>query len=108
MSGVCNIMDSACTPALVYAAFSLSGIAVDSFAGSYGDATSKAIVAVVLTLLLDTLCKRGYSTVAWVIVLIPFMLMTLIISMLTLVMGVNPGKSDDFKLVGTGTVYNVV
>ena len=100
-------MDFTCTPALVYAAFSLSGIAVDSFAGSYGDATSKAIVAVVLTLLLDVLCKRGYSTVAWVIVLIPFMLMTLVIVMLTLVVGVNPGGSDDFKLVDTGTVYNV-
>ena len=100
-------MDFACTPALVYAAFSLSGIAVDSFTGSYGDATSKAIVAVIITLLLDTLCKRGYSSVAWVIVMIPFMLMTLIIAMLTFVVGVNSGASDDLKLVGTGTVYNV-
>ena len=100
-------MDSTCTPALVYAAFSLSGIAVDAFAGSYGDATSKAIVAVILTLLLNTLCKRGYSTVAWVIVLIPFMLMTLIIAMLTTVVGVNKGGADDFKLVDTGRVYNV-
>ena len=76
------LISDLCTPAFVYMAFALSSVASDLIAGVYGAATSKAVVGIIITLLLSALCKRGFGTLAWLIVLIPFALMTLIVMML--------------------------
>ena len=101
------MFENVCAPALVYMAFSLSGVAVDAFAGSYGAATSKMLVAGIITVLLSALCQRGFAIVAWLIVLIPFALMTLIIAMLVFVLGVDPGGGQ-FQMVDSGTIVNKV
>jgi hypothetical protein len=49
----------------------------------------KVIVASMVTLLLNILCEKGLSFVSWVIVFIPFILMTLIVSMLLYVFGLD-------------------
>lgn len=71
-----------CTPAFVYMGFAMSGVAMDLVSGVYSAATSKAVVGVIITLLLSTLCRRGFTVLSWLIVLVPFALMTLIIMML--------------------------
>jgi hypothetical protein len=49
----------------------------------------KMIVMIMISLLLNILCEKGLSVIAWFIVFIPFIMMTLIISMLLYVFGLN-------------------
>ena len=50
-----------------------------------------------VTLLLNILCASGLTVVSWIIVFIPFILMTVIVSMLLYVFGLDvaSGKYDD-------------
>jgi len=87
------MIDSLCPPAILYLGFSLIQIVIDTFKGFYNQAFFKTIVMFIFTLLLNILCKRGLSIVSWVIVFIPFILMTYITAVLLFVFGLNP-KSD--------------
>jgi hypothetical protein len=49
----------------------------------------KIIVTIMVTLLLNILCEKGLSFVSWMIVFIPFILMTVIVSMLLYVFGLD-------------------
>ena len=42
-----------------------------------------------VTLLLNILCQRGLNTISWIIVFIPFILMTVIVSLLLYIFGLN-------------------
>jgi hypothetical protein len=65
----------------------------------------KIIVASMVTLLLNILCEKGLSVISWVIVFIPFILMTLIVSMLLYFFGLDAasGKLDYKCKDETGT-----
>ena len=49
----------------------------------------KFIVMIMITLLLNILCQSGLSTISWIIVFIPFILMTVIVSILLYVFGID-------------------
>jgi hypothetical protein len=49
----------------------------------------KIIVMAMVTLLLNILCEKGLSVVSWVIVFIPFIMMTVIVSMLLYIFGLD-------------------
>ena len=76
-----------CAPAIIYLIFSITQILIDTFKGLYNTAFIKIIVTVMVTLLLNILCNRGLGVVSWVIVFIPFILMTVIVSMLLYIFG---------------------
>ncbi len=78
-----------CSPALIYIVFSLTQIIIDIFQGMYNTAFMKLIVATLITILLDALCKRGLDVISWVIVFIPFIFMTVIVSVLLYIFGLN-------------------
>ena len=84
-----------CSPALIYMIFSLVQIVLDTIKGEYNTAFMKSWVAVIFTILLNYLCSRGLDIISWIIVFIPFIMMTVVISILLLVFGLNPttGKS---------------
>lgn len=86
-----------CAPALIYIVFSLTQIIIDIFQGMYNTAFMKLIVATMITILLDALCKRGLDVISWVIVFIPFIFMTVIVSVLLYIFGLNSdtGKTDN-------------
>ena len=44
----------------------------------------------IFTLLLNHLCQRGLGLVSWLIVFIPFLLMTIIVTMLLVMFGLDP------------------
>ena len=67
-------MFNLCAPALIYVAFSLTQIIIDTFKGLYNTAFFKAIVMIIITILLNALCESGMGIVSWIIVFIPFML----------------------------------
>ena len=89
-----------CTPALFYFVLSVVAIVMLAFqnmgntqvycVGAYSCPTS-SVVAIFLvkivyvlfwTWLLNIICKSGYETVSWVLVLLPFILMFILIAMM--------------------------
>jgi hypothetical protein len=83
------MLDSICPPALIYLAFSLTQIIIDTFKGLYNTAFFKFIVMVTITFLLNALCQGGMSIISWIIVFIPFMFMTVIVTILLYVFGLD-------------------
>ena len=81
-----------CSPALIYLIFSLVQIIIDTTKGYYNTALMKVWVTAVFTILLNALCERGLDIISWIIVFIPFILMTVIISVLLLVFGLDPSS----------------
>ena len=89
-----------CTPALFYFVLSAVAIVILAFqnfgntqvycVGSYSCPTSSIVAIFILkivyvlfwTWLLNIICKSGYETVSWVLVLLPFILMFVFISMM--------------------------
>lgn len=82
-------MINLCTPAIVYLIFSLTQTLIDIYKGLYNTAFMKSIVMVMVTMLLNILCEQGFSVVSWMIVFIPFLLMTVIVSMLLYLFGLD-------------------
>ena len=78
-----------CIPAIIYLLFSIAQILIDIFTGLYNTAFIKFIIMVIITLLLNILCENGLGIVSWIIVFIPFILMTVIVSILLYVLGLN-------------------
>ena len=77
-------------PALIYLLFSITQIIIDSIKGLYNTAFMKAIVAALITFLLNALCIQGLGIISWLIVFIPFIFMTFIIAMLLYTFGLDP------------------
>tara|TARA_Y100000816_G_C26108168_1_gene589811 strand:- start:9228 stop:9881 length:654 start_codon:yes stop_codon:yes gene_type:complete len=79
-----------CPPALIYLVFSFTQIVIDTIKGYYNMATMKLWVAFVFTILLNYLCQSGLGIISWIIVFIPFILMTIIVGILLVVFGLDP------------------
>lgn len=82
-------MINLCAPAIIYLIFSITQILIDTFKGLYNTAFMKIIVTIMVTLLLNILCEKGLTVVSWIIVFIPFILMTVIVSILLYVFGLD-------------------
>ena len=78
-----------CAPALIYVAFSLTQIIIDTFKGLYNTALFKFIVMIIITILLNALCQSGMGIVSWIIVFIPFIFMSVIVAILLYVFGLD-------------------
>lgn len=71
-----------CSPALIYFCFSFVQIIIDITRGDYDIALAKSFVSVIFTILLNILCNRGLALISWIIVFIPFVLTTILTSIL--------------------------
>lgn len=100
-------MDSICPPALIYLAFSLTQIVIDTFKGLYNTAFLKFIVMITITFLLNALCQGGMSIISWVLVFIPFIFMTVIVAILLYVFGLDAATGTlNFKCDSPNTDPN--
>lgn len=100
-------MINLCSPAIIYLIFSITQILIDIFKGLYNTAFMKVIVASMVTLLLNILCEKGLSIVSWIIVFIPFILMTVIVSMLLYIFGLDAATGSlNYKCDGTDSKPN--
>ena len=93
------ISSELCGPALIYLCFSLTQVTVDSFKGYYNTAFLKIWITIIITILLNSLCSRGLGVVAWVIVFIPFLTMTIVTSILLYYFGLDP-KTGKISISG--------
>lgn len=84
------MLDQLCPPALLYVAFSLTQIIIDIFKNMYNTAFLKFIVMIIFTIVLNTLCINGMGVISWFIVFIPFIMMTVITTLLLVFFGLSP------------------
>ena len=103
-------MEQLCAPEIIYLIFSIIQILIDTIKGLYNTALMKVIVMIMVTFLLQILCNRGLNVISWIIVFIPFILMTVIVSLLLYFFGLNSstGKinytcKDKEKVINTTT-----
>lgn len=83
-------MINVCAPALIYIAFSLTQVIIDTFKGLYNTALFKFIVMIIITILLNALCQSGMGIISWIIVFIPFIFMSVVVAILLYVFGLDP------------------
>jgi hypothetical protein len=95
------VLETICTPALIYLVFSIVQIVLDTGKGLYNTAFLKLVVTFIFTIFLNYLCERGLGVVSWIIVFIPFILMSIIISILLLMLGLDP-TTGKLKINGSG------
>jgi hypothetical protein len=79
-----------CTPALIYLVFSISQVLIDTVKGFFNTALVKIILTIVFTFILNYLCNAGLGILSWIIVFIPFILMTVIVTLLLFVFNLDP------------------
>ena len=84
------LLEQLCPPALLFVAFTLTQVIIDILRSAYDTAMVKAIVGVVFTLVLNALCSAGLGIVSWMIVFIPFIMMTLITALILAMLGMAP------------------
>ena len=84
------MLASLCAPALIFVAFSITQIVIDIYKAMYNTALVKFTVMVVFTILLNVLCQRGMGIISWVIVFIPFIMMSIITVLLLTLFGLSP------------------
>jgi len=78
-----------CGPGLVYIGFSLIQIFIDIYNGVMNAAFLKFIIMIVFTLIINILCDLGFSVIAWILVFIPIIMMTIISTLLLQVFGLD-------------------
>jgi hypothetical protein len=83
-----------CSPALLYLVFSLTQVIIDAVKGLYNVALVKFIMMILFTLLLNIFCERGLGIISWIIVFIPFILMSLITTILIFIFGFDPSAGN--------------
>lgn len=93
-------MTTICPPAMIYIVFSLTQIIIDIVKGLYNTAFMKFIVMIIIGVLLNVLCLGGLGIISWIIVFIPFALMTIIATMLLYIFGLNASTG---KMKSTST-----
>jgi len=76
-----------CTPALLYLLLCTIQIILDFMNGLYNTAFVKMIVTIIITFFLNILCEMDLGFISWIIVLIPFLFMTLIVGIILYALG---------------------
>jgi hypothetical protein len=91
------MLNKLCMPALIYLIYSFTHVVIDTYKGLYNTAMIEIWIGIVFTLLLNILCDQELGIIAWLIISIPFLLMTVIASLVLFVFRLNPatGKAID-------------
>jgi hypothetical protein len=77
-------------PALIYAVYATTHVVVDLYRGLYNTALVESLIGIMFTLTLNMLCFKGLTAISWVIISIPFVLMTAVAGVLLFAFGLNP------------------
>lgn len=87
-------MMNICSPALIYLVFSMIEVIMDTSIGLYNTSLIKFVISILMTYLLDSLCKNNLGIVSWIFVFIPFILKTIVVAVLLLGLGLSPSKGS--------------
>ena len=98
------MLENLCTPVILYLIFSTTQIIIDIFKSMYNTAILKFILMIGFSFVLNLLCERGLGIISWILVFIPFIMMTIISSLLLFALGMSPSSGkvtygDDSHIV---------
>lgn len=91
------MLQNLCMPALIYLIYSMTHVIIDMYKEEYSKAMIEFWMSVIFTLLLNILCQRGLGVISWLIVSIPFILMTTIATLLMFSFDVNPATGQPLE-----------
>jgi bacteriorhodopsin len=83
-------IEGLCVPALIYLIFGTTRVIIDTYKGLYNLAFMQIFITILFTYLLNVLCRGGLGIISWIIVAIPFILMSVIAVVLLGVFGLHP------------------
>ncbi len=86
-----------CMPALIYFIFSFTHVIIDMYKEQYSKAMIEFWISAVFTLLLNVLCQQGLGIISWLIISIPFILMTTIAALLLFTFKLNPATGKHIQ-----------
>ena len=81
-------------PAFIYLMYSFTHVVIDTYNGLYNTAMIEVWIGIVFTLLLNIMCQQGLGILSWLIISIPFLLMTVIASMILFMFRLNPATGQ--------------
>ena len=84
------LVNTICTTALIYLIFSVAHVLIDTFKGLYNTALIKILLTIFFTFILNYLCQAGLGILSWLIIFVPFILMTVIVTMLLFTFNLDP------------------
>lgn len=89
-------MKNLCTPAHIYLIFAIISLVLGAFYQLPAYAfIAKAIGIFIWTYLLNFLCSKGYSTVSWILALLPFIIIVGAILSFIRVLETNENKQEN-------------
>ena len=91
-----------CLPAFVYLVLCCIQIILDFIYGLYNTAIIKIIVTIILTFILNLLCYMDLGFIAWVIVLVPFIFMSVMVTIILYLMGYDAATGTIDELLEHG------
>ena len=95
------MINKLCMPALIYLVFMMTHITIDLYYALYNMVIVKICIGTIGTLLLNILCQNNMSIVSWLIVSIPFIMMTVIATFILVVLGLDPATGKNIKISNT-------
>ena len=95
------MLQNLCMPALIYLIYSMTHVIIDMYKEVYCKAMIEFWMSAIFTLLLNILCQRGLGIISWLIVSIPFILMTTIATLLMFSFEVNPATGEPLEKTET-------
>ena len=102
-------MENKCSPAIIFIAFSLVQIIIDIFKQLYNTALIKFIVMIMFFLILNILCEQGLTVLSWFIVFLPFVMMTIMTSLILFVFGLSPNEENiNYKVSNLEKISEIV
>lgn len=97
------MLEKLCPPAYVYVIFSIIHVIIDLSNQNFESATIKIILSIFYTLILQYLCSVGLDILSWIIVFIPFVLMSTVVIILMIAFGfgdkVNEIRNKQYNMV---------
>jgi hypothetical protein len=82
-------IEELCAPALIYLIFATTHVLLDTTQQMYYSALVKLIISILITILLNQLCMRGLGIVSWIIIFVPFILLSTITVILLWLFGID-------------------
>ena len=84
------MLNQLCMPSLIYLIYSVTHVMIDVYKENYNRAMVEFFISALFTVLLNLLCMEGLGIISWIVISIPFILMTTIASILLFAFHLDP------------------
>jgi hypothetical protein len=82
-------MANLCAPAVIFILFTMIQIILDTFLGLFNTAVTKFFIGIIITVLLIALCESGFTVLSWIILFIPIIMMSTVVTIILYTFGWN-------------------